>query len=139
MLCARADAFHVDTLDLYSASQRAAFIKQAAAELGTQDEVIKRDLGRLLLGLEELHEQQIRDALAPKQPRSALASQSARRRLELLRDPKLLDRILADFERCGVVGEETNKIVGYLAAVSRKLEEPLASSSRAPPPRARRA
>ena len=26
----------------------------------------------------------------------------------------------------GVVGEETNKLVGYLAAVSRKLEEPLA-------------
>ena len=25
-----------------------------------------------------------------------------------------------------MVGEETNKLVGYLAAVSRKLEEPLA-------------
>jgi hypothetical protein len=34
--------------------------------------------------------------------------------------------ILADFARCGVVGEETNKLVGYLAAVSRKLDEPLA-------------
>ena len=40
--------------------------------------------------------------------------------------PQLLDRILADFERCGVVGEDTNKLVGYLAAVSRKLDEPLA-------------
>ncbi len=38
----------------------------------------------------------------------------------------MLERILADFERCGVVGEETNKLVGYLAAVSRKLDEPLA-------------
>ena len=49
--------------------------------------------------------------------------------------PALLERILADFERCGVVGEETNKLVGYLAAVSRKLEEPLAviiQSSSAP-------
>ncbi len=43
-----------------------------------------------------------------------------------MRDPNLLDRILTDFERCGVVGEETNKLMGYLAAVSRKLEEPLA-------------
>ena len=42
-------------------------------------------------------------------------------------DPRALpDRILADFTRCGVVGEETNKLVGYLAVVSRKLEEPLA-------------
>jgi hypothetical protein len=37
-----------------------------------------------------------------------------------------LDRILEDFSRCGVVGEETNKLVGYLAAVSRKLDDPLA-------------
>ena len=46
--------------------------------------------------------------------------------MSLLKDPHLLDRILADFEKCGIVGEETNKLVGYLAAVSRKLEEPLA-------------
>ena len=44
----------------------------------------------------------------------------------MLRDPKLLDRILEDFERCGVVGERTNILLGYLAATSRKLEQPLA-------------
>ena len=43
--------------------------------------------------------------------------------LRLLRDPNLLDRIVADFD---VVGETTNKLVGYLAAVSRKLDQPLA-------------
>ena len=43
--------------------------------------------------------------------------------MRLLRDPKLLDRIVADFD---VVGETTNKLVGYLAAVSRKLDQPLA-------------
>ena len=37
-----------------------------------------------------------------------------------------MERILEDFGKCGVVGEETNKLVGYLAAVSRKMEEPLA-------------
>jgi len=46
--------------------------------------------------------------------------------LGLLDDEHLLDRILSDFERCGVVGEQISKLVGYLAAVSRKLEEPLA-------------
>ena len=30
--------------------------------------------------------------------------------------------MLEDFEQCGVVGEETNKKIGYLAAVSRLLE-----------------
>ena len=46
--------------------------------------------------------------------------------LAFLKSPDLLDQILKDFERCGIIGEETNKLVGYLAAVSRKLEEPLA-------------
>src|SRR6266516_1317673 len=45
--------------------------------------------------------------------------------LALLKDPHLLNRILEDFARCGVVGEETNKLVGYLAVVSRRLETPL--------------
>ena len=42
---------------------------------------------------------------------------------------------MADFEACGVVGETTNKLVGYLAAVSRLLERPLAVviQSSAPP------
>ena len=43
-----------------------------------------------------------------------------------MRDPHLLDRILTDFEHCGVVGEETNKLVSYLAVTSRLLEAPLA-------------
>jgi hypothetical protein len=45
--------------------------------------------------------------------------------LAFLRDPDLLERILEDFERCGYTGEEANKLMGYLAAVSRKLPDPL--------------
>lgn len=46
--------------------------------------------------------------------------------LGLLRDPSLADRIAADFARAGMVGESANCLVGYLAAVSRKLPRPLA-------------
>ena len=46
--------------------------------------------------------------------------------LALLKAPDLLERILQDFDKCGIVGEQTNKLVGYLAAVSRKLDNPLA-------------
>jgi DNA primase len=38
----------------------------------------------------------------------------------------LLNRILEDFKTAGVIGEETNKLVGYLSCVSRKLDKPLA-------------
>ena len=126
VLCARGDAFHLDTLDLYSARQRAAYVKQAASELGLEEELVKRDLGRLLLGVEELHERKVQEALAPKQPQVTLSEEQRAEALSLLRDPQLLERILGDFERSGVVGERSNKLIGYLAAVSRKLEEPLA-------------
>ncbi|MBD2812520.1 DNA primase, partial [Xenorhabdus sp. Vera] len=46
--------------------------------------------------------------------------------LRLLQDPTLVSRITADLSACGVVGESTNLLAGYLAAVSRKLPKPLA-------------
>jgi len=119
-------AFHVDTLDLYSARHRQAYVKQAATELGVEEQTIKKDLGRVLLALEAVQEEEIKQRLEPETKTVELSEAEKAAALELLRDPNLLDRILADFERCGIVGEETNKLVGYLAAVSRKLEEPLA-------------
>jgi hypothetical protein len=117
---------HVDTLDLYSARQRAAFVKQAAVEIESHEDTVKRDLGQLLLKLEAAQDELIKKALAPKTADVKLSDEEQAKALELLRDPQLLDRILRDFEACGIVGEETNKLLGYLAAVSRKLEEPLA-------------
>jgi DNA primase catalytic core len=126
LLVGRGDSFHVDTFDLYSARQRQLFIKQASGELEVKEDVIKRDLGKVLLKLEELQEQQISRTLEPAKEAVTLSESEQTAAMELLTDPNLLDRILADFEKCGIVGEETNKLVGYLAAVSRKLEEPLA-------------
>jgi DNA primase len=46
--------------------------------------------------------------------------------LAFLTDPALADRIVADFERVGLVGEPSNALVAYLACISRKLKAPLA-------------
>jgi DNA primase catalytic core len=119
-------AFHVDMLDLYSARQRSVFTKQAAEELGIKEEVLRRDLGRVLLKLEELQDEQIKKALEPEKKEVEIGPEERAQAMELLRDPRLLDRIVEDFARCGVVGEETNKLVGYLGVVSRHLESPLA-------------
>ena len=118
--------FHVDTIEMYAARQRALFIKQAAEEMNVKEDVVKRDFGKLLLKLEELQDEAVRKTLEPKEQTVTLTDEERNAALELLRDPKLLERILADYEHCGVVGEETNKLVCYLAAVSRKLDEPLA-------------
>lgn len=122
----RNEAFHLDTRDLLSAKQRESFLREAASETRTAEDVLKRDLGRILLKLEELQEENIRRALEPKQAAvPGMSDEETTAALELLRSPDLLGKILADFDACGVVGEDTNKLVGYLAATSRKFERPL--------------
>ena len=127
LLVSRHDAFFVDTLDLYAARSRASYITQAAIELRLSEDVIKTDLGRVLLKLEQLQDEQIKKMLAPQAVAAVQMSDAERNAaLELLQSPHLLERILTDFEACGVTGETTNKLVGYLAATSRLLDHPLA-------------
>ena len=126
LLCSReGGGFHVDTLELYSARQRAAFLKQAAEELGLEERILKKDLGEILQRLEEQQEQAAR-AEQQEKKQVELSDADRREALQFLRDPRLCERLLEDFQKCGVVGEETNKLTAYLAATSRKLDQPLA-------------
>lgn len=122
----RGDVFHVDSLDLYSARARGVFARQAGEELGVAEELVARDLGRVLLTCEEHAERAVREAQAPREPEVQLSEPERERALGLLKDPELVARIVADFERVGMVGEQENCLIGYLAAVSRKLDRPLA-------------
>ncbi len=127
VLVSRGEALHVDSFDLYSAKHRQAFARLAAAELELEDSVLQRELGKVLLKCEELQERQIEDAMKPKLPAEVEMPEAEREAaLSLLRDPKLVDRILEAFSLSGLVGEPVNALVGYLAAVSRKLSQPLA-------------
>ena len=90
------------------------------------EDTIKRDLAKVLLKLEELQDKTIADAQAIKQEKIEITDSDKAAALELLKSENLLDRILMDFDACGVVGERTNKLVGYLATTSRKLARPLA-------------
>jgi DNA primase catalytic core len=126
LLASRGDAFHVDTLDLYSARLRLAFAKQVATELGIEEAVARADVGRVLLRLEMLQQETIDKAMAPAAEAPAMSEQERAEALAFLTDPQLVERLREDFLRCGVVGEEANTLVGYFAATSRKLKTPLA-------------
>ncbi len=127
LLVERRELVHVDTLDLYVARQRKLFIREAAAELYCDEAVIKQDVGRVLLALESEQEKLIRQCMAQQQPEVPVMTDRQRSAaLELLQDPQLMDRILEDYETCGLVGEETNKLLCYLACTSRLLPRPLA-------------
>ena len=119
--------YHGDTLDMESFLRRAAFIKQAAHELGGEGRDDPRGSGQAVdrAGRPAAGAACRKTLRSPRKKPSDDAEEQAAA-MELLRDPRLLERVLADFDKCGVVGEETNKRVSYLAAVSRLLEKPLA-------------
>ncbi|MFM1979578.1 MAG: hypothetical protein RLZ68_843 [Pseudomonadota bacterium] len=118
--------YYVDAFDLYAARARSAYIVQAARELAVREEVIKHDLGRVLLKLEALQAQRMATALTVEPAAPVMGDAEQAQALAWLRAPDLLARILADFDAVGLVGEASNKLMGYLAAVSRKLSAPLA-------------
>jgi DNA primase len=122
----RGDLFYVDQVDLIVARARAQFVRQAAADLGVKEEVIKYDLAGIYRELERLQELLINGELQQKPAAPPMSDREQREAMELLRDPRLLERLLADYERAGVVGERTNKLMAYLAATSRLLDDPLA-------------
>jgi DNA primase catalytic core len=113
---------YLDSVDLYHAKQRQSFIQQASVECGVGEQIVKQDLSRLLLTLEEQQSQQ--EAKSDDTVTMSDAERNAA--LDLLKQPDLLSCIVEDFTRCGVVGEQSNTLVGYLACVSRKLDKPLA-------------
>ncbi len=118
--------FHMDTFDLCAARARAAFCKEAASEVAVDETVLRKDLGQMLGAAEGFVEEAIRRAQEPVDKTVRLDADERATALELLQDPQLVERIVADFARAGMVGEATNCLVGYLAAVSRKLAKPLA-------------
>jgi DNA primase catalytic core len=126
VLARRGEAFHVDGFDLYNAKHRASFVAQAAGELGLPADAIKGDLGRVLLKLEELQDEQIRAALAPTGHCIEVSEADRLAALAFLKGPDLLTRIADDVESCGIVGERANVLAAYLACISRKLDKPLA-------------
>ena len=121
------EAFHVDGLDLLSAKARASFAAEAALEISLPLEAVKRDLGQVLLKLEAVQEEALEAARrAAETAPAAMTAVEESEALAWLRAPDLLARIAADVAACGVVGEAANAQGVYLAALSRKLDKPLA-------------
>lgn len=110
--------FELSTVDMYSYRARVWFARLCADLFAVSEDFIQKDLRGILDFAENLQTDETvgRVQLNDDEKKEAIA---------FLSDPHLLERILGDFEAIGVVGEKTNKLVGYLAAVSRKLEEPL--------------
>ena len=120
--------FHLDAFDLARDGERRRFIERAAEETRLEKELVKRDLGKLLLAVEAAQQERLAAALNAdaRTPAPELSGAERTEALAFLKSPDLVQRIGAAFDACGLVGEDANRLAAYLACTSRKLEKPLA-------------
>jgi hypothetical protein len=115
---------HVDTIDFYSSRSRRTLCQDLCRIFEEVPETIESDVTRLLQHLEKV---QWKDEVGNLKPEGPTLSAKEKKEAEKFgKDPKLIENILRDFEVCGLVGEEHNKLLSYLAVTSRKRQDPLA-------------
>ena len=112
--------FHLDTVDLYSNRSRLFFAKACAVLFTEKEELITEDITRLIDLCESW-----RPANTETTPIQRMTKTDEEEALEFLKSSSLFNCILSDFETIGITGEEPNKLMCYIAAASRKLDEPL--------------
>ena len=119
------ERFHLDSLDLAKDGERRRFIERAAEETGLHADLLKRDVGRLLLAVEQALGELARPA-EEAVPVVMLSEAERAEALVWLQAPDLIERLRVAFRNAGIIGEEKNTLLAYLAGVSRLLERPLA-------------
>ena len=117
------EKMHIDTLDLYAARARRALAQDLCCLFEETPSTIDGDIHKLVKLCEEYKSQDIPEGGTPE-----TVQMTAKERLEAEefgKSPNLKEKILSDFEECGLVGEASNKFLCYLAAVSRKMDDPV--------------
>jgi DNA primase len=111
--------FELTTIDLYSSRSRIWFAKLCADLFGAAEELTKEDIGKVLSHVAN-HNPKEKKTDTPKasQEDTILA-------MKFLKNPDMIEELLADLVTMGVIGELINKVVCYLSATSRKLLKPI--------------
>jgi DNA primase catalytic core len=110
--------FELSTIDLYSSRSRIWFAKLCADLFKAEESLIREDMGKVLIHCENFNQKERDDKPKATQKEINLA-------MKYLKSPDMTEELLSDLVTMGVVGEEINKLVCYLAATSRKLEKPI--------------
>lgn len=113
--------FELTTIDLYSSRSRHWFAKLCADLLQEPEALIKEDLTKLLQLVEEWKPHK------KEEQQTEISKEDRKLALSFLENANIFTELLTDFDTLGVTGEEINKLVGYLAATSRKLADPLSA------------
>ena len=116
--------FHIDTVDLYNNRSRESFAESCTKYLKTKQSAVMAELSQLIAALEEERinmREKGNISIVPQ-----MNEEEQKEALAALKNKDLLKRIVEDFAAVGFIGEKQNKLLGYIAAVSRLQPDPLA-------------
>jgi DNA primase len=115
---------HVDTLDFYSSRARKNFAADICRIFEELPDNIDADFTRIIRECENIQGDPLK-AKEPKQAAPLVAGKEKDQAEKFGKSKNLINTILNDFKTCGLIGEEANKLLGYIAMTSRKRNEPL--------------
>ncbi len=110
-----------DRLDLYSARSRSSYSSNLGSLFRVEPTRIERDLIKILEHLEDVRDKALHTEVKEKE----LTPEEQAKGCEFLQSKDIYSQIITDMETLGYVGEEVNKQLTYLVAVSRLLPKPL--------------
>jgi DNA primase len=113
---------YIDNVDLFSARSRTSFASNLAYSFDLEKARVEKDLLAILEALEEERDKAFNQT---EEEEIILTDEEIQLGMDLLSSPDLFDRISSDTETLGYVGEDVNKRLLYIAASSRKLDDPI--------------
>jgi DNA primase catalytic core len=124
---AQGNLFHIDSPDLYLDRQRDRFAQIASERFSVEQAEIAQELYALIDVLETKRLELIRTAGGGTSgnEKKEMTEEERQEALIFLRSKNLIELIQKDFDLCGYIGEETSRLFGYLATVSRFVDKPL--------------
>jgi DNA primase len=114
--------FFVDIIDLYQAKQRLKYSKLACIDCRVDEREVRKDLGQIILSLEHYQVQTSAPVIATQE----MSDKDKFEAIDWLHNKSLIDVLQSELGAVGIVGERNNRMVAYLACVSRLLSKPLA-------------
>jgi len=118
---------YADTINFYSARDRRSIAQDICRVFNEVTDTIESDITRLMLECEKFEKRSETAENADQKTIVEQMSEAERIDAETFgKSPDLIKLILNDFEKCGLLGEESNKILIYVAMTSRKRKMPLA-------------
>ncbi len=116
---------HFDTINLYSAKDRRFLAQDLTLAFDELPETVQSDIEYLVKNCESRSANPTSDMVGSRNQPSVMTSGERDQCIDFGKSANLTNLILEDYNSCGLVGEEINKLVCYLAMTSRKLKKPL--------------